>query len=1491
MSNSGLLKSLSLCGLALFLAADVPLGGQVMTTFAGANNQGPPNGTPALQASIGPNLVTADTQGNIYFIDQDTLVMKISAQGNISRFAGNGIRGYSGDGGPAVNASVNGPSGIFADAAGNVFLADTANFRIRKIDGNGQITTIAGNGQSGYTPNGAVAVNASIGSSYSVAEDSAGNIYFADAQNNVIGKVDTHGILTTAAGTPGKSGYTGDNGPATSATLNSPLSVTVDPSNNIVIADTTNNVIRVVNTSGTIRTLAGTGKPGYQGDNGPAASAYLYQPWTVSADFQGNILFVDYDNDVIRRIATNGTITTVAGNGKVGLGANNVPATSSPLYYPFSVAAESTGSFLIADFSNNVIRRVTTAGLIVTVAGDGSKVISPNGVAATSAVLASPTKVAFDQSGNLLIADWNNHLVERVNISTGALAAIAGIGRSAYTGDNVPAVSSALNFPQGLTVDGSGNIYISDAFNFRIRKVSTSGIITTIAGTGQSGYQGDGGLATAALLSVPQGLRFDAAGDLVFADSNNNVVRMITPQGIIKTIAGTGAAGYNRDGILATQALLSAPTDVCFDSAGNLYIADSGNNRIRRVSVNNTITTVAGTGVGGFSGDGPAISVELLTPTGINFDGNGNLIIADRNNNRIRLLTPGGVLKTIAGDGVERLLGDGGLATIASLAAPEGVAIDNAGDIYIADSRNDRIRLILAAPAVFSTSGGPLSFAAASGGSVTASQPISLDSSVPGLAFTATPSASWIQVSSSTGAMPATISVSVDPSQLTTGTSTGQVTILSPLAATPSVSIQVTAAISPAVPPSLTTTTASVNLNIVRGATTTSETSGQFTLQNTGGGTVTANVAAPSVPWLQTSATSPLAITPGSPQSVTLTTVSSSLSPGTYSTQITVDGGAAGTVNVSVTLTIVNAQPQILLSQVGLTFTAAVGGGAPPSQAIGILNKGQGSMNWTASVSTLSGGSWLSIDQPSGTVVTPLSDVSTVNVSVSLAGLAQGSYYGQIQVMVQGAANSPQSISVVLNVQAAGSHIPPSVSPSGLIFVGAAGSTPGSQTVVLQNLTGSPITFVSSATAGASSWLQYTPTSATLTPGQPVNVAIQANFASLPPGTQSGSVTFNFSDGSIRTVNILTVLASTSGSSATDTIRKGASENPLTSSGCGNLVLQPTTLTDPSIGIPLQQPATVQVNVEQCGSPLNKGSVAVTFSNGDPQLNLVSIGNGNWSGTWTPRTAAQPQVKLSYSALVVQGISYVGGTTNLTVTLQSGGSAPLTAGVANAASGAGVYISPGGLVSLYGSQLSDSVGGGGVAPFPTQVNGTIVQMGGVALPLRYVSPGQVNAQVPFGLNYNTEQQLVVQRGTTLSVPVDIVVAPAQPGVYTQNSSGAGPGEIVDATQSYQLVTAQTPATAGDVIIIYCNGLGAVSPPVPTGSPAPLAGPVSQTVNPLTVTIGGLAATVSFAGLTPGYPDLYQVNATVPAGLSPGTQVPVVLTIAGQSSPPVTMAVQ
>ena len=283
---------------------------------------------------------------------------------------------------------------------------------------------------------------------------------------------------------------------------------------------------------------------------------------------------------------------------------------------------------------------------------------------------------------------------------------------------------------------------------------------------------------------------------------------------------------------------------------------------------------------------------------------------------------------------------------------------------------------------------------------------------------------------------------------------------------------------------------------------------------------------------------------------------------------------------------------------------------------------------------------------------------------------------------------------------------------------------------------------------------------------------------------------------------------------------------------------------------------------------------------------MVHVGNGTWSGTWTPSTRTQGRVTIQYSAFAVAGFSVISGSANVPVTVLSG-SVPQTFATTNAASGVGTFVSPGGLVSIYGANLAGSVGGATTTTLPTQVGDTRVLIAGTALPLRYVSGGQVNAQIPFELGINSSQQIVVQRGTTLSVPQDILVAAAQPAIYIDAASGAA---IILNPNTNALITSANPAKAGDTVVIYCNGLGAVSPAVPSGTPAPSQEPLARTANTLTAAIGNVSATVNYAGLAPGYPDLYQVNLVVPAGVPPGSAA-VVLTIAGQSGPPVTLPVQ
>ena len=346
-------------------------------------------------------------------------------------------------------------------------------------------------------------------------------------------------------------------------------------------------------------------------------------------------------------------IKTVAGNGTYGYSGDGGIADSAKLNSPFGVAVDASGNLFIADEYNKVIRKVSTNGIITTVAGNGTYGYSGDGGSATSAKLNYPTGVAVDASGNLFIADEENHRIRKVSTS-GVITTVAGNGTKGYNGDGGIADSAELYYPTGVAVDASGNLFIADQYNNRIRKVSKSGIITTVAGNGygagtnNGGYSGDGGSAISAELNGPNDVAVDAIGNLFIADQGNNVIRKVSTTGIITTVAGNGILGYSGDGGSADSAELNYPTGVAVDASGNLFIADYNNHRIRKVSTNGITTTVAGNGTPGYSGDGgSADSAELYYPSGVAVDASGNLFIADLNNNRIREVIGGAVPVTI----------------------------------------------------------------------------------------------------------------------------------------------------------------------------------------------------------------------------------------------------------------------------------------------------------------------------------------------------------------------------------------------------------------------------------------------------------------------------------------------------------------------------------------------------------------------------------------------------------------------------------------------------------------------------------------------------------------------------------------------------------------------------------------------------------------------------------------------------------------------------
>ena len=338
---------------------------------------------------------------------------------------------------------------------------------------------------------------------------------------------------------------------------------------------------------GHIASQAGNGVLGYSGDGAPAASAEFSYPTSVAVDSSGNLYIVDADNNRIRKVtASSGIITTVAGNGTAGYSGDGGAATSAELDTPFGVAVDASGNIYIVDVNNDRIRKVTAStGIITTVAGNGTWGYSGDGGAATSAELFSPLGVAVDASGNIYIADSGNNRIRKVTASTGIITTVAGNGTGGYSGDSGVATSAELNSPFGVAVDASGNIYIVDSGNNRIRKMTAStGIITTVAGNGTGGYSGDSGVATSAELNSPYGVAVDASGNIYIADTYNLVIRTVTAStGIITTVAGNGTAGSSGDGGAAASAELSYPTAVVVDSPGNFYIADYNNNKVRTV--------------------------------------------------------------------------------------------------------------------------------------------------------------------------------------------------------------------------------------------------------------------------------------------------------------------------------------------------------------------------------------------------------------------------------------------------------------------------------------------------------------------------------------------------------------------------------------------------------------------------------------------------------------------------------------------------------------------------------------------------------------------------------------------------------------------------------------------------------------------------------------------------------------------------------------------
>ncbi|HLA26593.1 MAG TPA: NHL repeat-containing protein, partial [Syntrophales bacterium] len=487
---------------------------------------------------------------------------------------------FSGDGGLATAAKLNRPRSLFVDSALNIFIADTGNHCIRKVNvSDNKINTIAGIGTNqGSSGDGGDATLAQLNSPYGAWVDATGNIFIADSGNHRIRKVTAaDGKINTIVNTAGTAGYSGDGGAATVAQIDWPTSLCVKSTGEVIIADTNNSCLRQVSITNTISTLPMTAGPGL---NSPDGAAIYYD----TAQQKLYLYIADQDNHRIRKLDTvTNALVTVAGTGSAGSAGDDGPAIVAQLNSPSSVALDASGNLYIADTGNHKIRRVTAAGIISTVAGNGLVGSGGDGGPATLAKFESPEGVCLDAAGNIFIADTNNHRIRKV--TAGMISRVAG-SAIGFFGDGGDALSAKLDSPQGVAVDVAGNIFIADTNNHRVRKVTAStNIINTLAGT-TAGYSGDGGTATAANLSSPQGVSVDGAGNIYIADTGNHRLRIVnhdtTP--IISTLAGTGTSGYSGDNQPAVQAKLRSPRGVALGltkGGGRIFISDTVNNRVR----------------------------------------------------------------------------------------------------------------------------------------------------------------------------------------------------------------------------------------------------------------------------------------------------------------------------------------------------------------------------------------------------------------------------------------------------------------------------------------------------------------------------------------------------------------------------------------------------------------------------------------------------------------------------------------------------------------------------------------------------------------------------------------------------------------------------------------------------------------------------------------------------------------------------------------------
>jgi large repetitive protein len=731
------------------------------------------------------------------------------------------------------------------------------------------------------------------------------------------------------------------------------------------------------------------------------------------------------------------------------------------------------------------------------------------------------------------------------------------------------------------------------------------------------------------------------------------------------------------------------------------------------------------------------------------------------------------------------------------------------------------------------------------------------------LNFSATTSTPWITTGGSTST-PGNISISLNSAALALGAAgspySGVVTV--------SCTSLPCAGKSQSIAVSLTITTPPAQLSLgtpilsfVALASNPQSSSAALSIVNAGGGSLAVNSVIAVDSWLSVGAV-PANVAPGPGGSVTITANPGSLKPGYYLSSVTVNS-SAGNATIPVTL-LISASSVMTLGPAGTQFSMPQGGALGNPNGSFLVSVSTGSVNFTASV--LPGASWLTGGTTGSATPSIPGSVGFAIDPTAAATLTAGAYYGTIRVSGSGIVNSPQDFQIVLNISPPSSKVIPDPEPAGLVFISSGGALPAQNIQVFASSV-TPIAYQASASPiDGSGWLSVSPATGFTSAAAPANPLVSVNAARLSAGVYRGSVSFSFGT-AVRTVNVTLIVQAALPSSSPASSRPASNglaphDTPL----CPGTQLVPTqTGLVSNFSAPASWPTPVAIQLaDTCGNTINGAQIVATFSNGDPPLVLTATDSihGVYSGTWTPRkTSAQLSVLARASAP-----GYSPSTVQIT-----GQVAPNTAPVL-APNGTydifhpqvGAGLGPGNIVQIYGTSLANQTASPTVLPLPTEVNGTMVLIGGVKAPLYYVSPGQINAQVPFELTAGSQYQVIVGANGALTTPQPIQLTPSVPAIL-QFTSGAVVAQHLDGT----LILDSSPAAAGENIVIYLTGLGATDIAVPSGAPSP-SDPLARVLDTPVLTLNGAELPIQFAGLTPTLVGLYQINFQVPSSITTGS---------------------